>query len=148
MSALLDQVRGSETTSKLTGYLIHSHQYGSSKPTQKFWDLQANFVKQLHITRALLIIVVFVHPDHDGQADSTAFIQELGSDGWLIIVTSISYPDYGISVTCFCWLIAAIHSNTEPSCKVIDFWTPPSIPSWPLAQFIWAPFNWPEHTIS
>ena len=44
--ALLDHIRGSGLTSKLTGYLIHSHPYQVSKPTHKFWDLQAHIVTQ------------------------------------------------------------------------------------------------------
>jgi hypothetical protein len=34
--ALLDYIRGSGLTSKLTGYLIHSHRYQGSEPTRKF----------------------------------------------------------------------------------------------------------------
>jgi len=44
--ALLDHIRGSGLTSKLTGYLIHSHCYQGSEPTRKFWDLQAHIVTQ------------------------------------------------------------------------------------------------------
>jgi hypothetical protein len=76
----------------------------------------------------LLIVVAFVHPDNDGWVVSTAFIQQLGSNGWLITGTNISYLEYGDSLTGFCQLIAAIHSNTESSCKAINFWTSPSIP--------------------
>ena len=76
-------------TSKLTGKLIHSHQYFSSKPMQNFWNLQANIVKQLRMTRALLMVVTFVHPDHNSWAVSTGFIQQLVLDGWLTTDTNI-----------------------------------------------------------
>ncbi len=50
-ASLLGHVRASGTTSKLTGYLIHSHCYYSSKPTKQFWKLQCQIVKQLWIIR-------------------------------------------------------------------------------------------------
>jgi hypothetical protein len=36
----------------------------------------------------------------------------------------------------------------EPTCQAFKLKTPPSISFWPLACFIWAPFNTPEHVIS
>jgi hypothetical protein len=42
----------------------------------------------------------------------------------------------------------SVHSNTKPTCQAFELKTLPSIPFWPLARFIWAPFNTPEHTIS
>ena len=66
--ALLDYIRGSGLTSKLMGYLIHSHRYQGSEPTRKFWDLQAHIVMQLRLIRSLSIFTAFVHPDHDGRA--------------------------------------------------------------------------------
>jgi hypothetical protein len=40
--ALLKHIRESGLTSKLTRYLIHLHCYQASKPTKKFWHLQAH----------------------------------------------------------------------------------------------------------
>jgi hypothetical protein len=39
-ASLLDHVQALGITSKLTGYLIHSHCYYSSKQTKQFWELQ------------------------------------------------------------------------------------------------------------
>jgi hypothetical protein len=47
--ALLDHIRGSGLTSKLTGYLIHLYCYQGSKPTQRFWDFQAHIVTQFRL---------------------------------------------------------------------------------------------------
>ncbi len=46
-ASLLNHVRALGITSKLTGYLIHSHCYCSSEPTKRFWELQCQIVKQL-----------------------------------------------------------------------------------------------------
>jgi hypothetical protein len=42
-------------TSKLTGYLIHSHHYYSREPTKHFWEMQCQIIKQLWIIRSLSI---------------------------------------------------------------------------------------------
>jgi hypothetical protein len=82
---LLDCIRGSRLTSKLTGYLIRLHCYQGSKPTQKFWDLQAHIVTQFRLIRSLSIFAAFVHPDHDGRAVLVGFIVKLRKDGWIIL---------------------------------------------------------------
>jgi hypothetical protein len=61
---------------------------------------------------------------------------------------NISYPNFGDSIPGGCRLIIGIHSNTEPDCKALVILTPPSIPTRPLACFIWALFNTPEHAVS
>jgi hypothetical protein len=45
--ALLDCITSSGITSKLIGYLIHSHRYNTSKPTKRFGDIQSQIVAQL-----------------------------------------------------------------------------------------------------
>jgi hypothetical protein len=119
--ALLDHVPGSGITSKLAGYMIHSHSYTTSKPTTHFWDIQASIVTQLRLIWLLSIVLAFVHPDHDSHAVSNGFLQRLCKDGWVCSDTVVSYPDFGDSVSKSCCLIAAVHSNTEPSCKPIEF---------------------------
>ncbi len=141
--ALLDHVRGSGITSKLTGYMIHSHPYTTSKPTTCFWDIQASIVTQLWLIRLLSIVLAFVHPDHDSRAVSNGFLQCLRKDGWVCSDTVVSYPDFGDSVSGSCHLIAAVHSNTKPSCKPIEFKTPPPTPLRWIGRFLWAPFNRP-----
>jgi hypothetical protein len=76
-STLLDHIRGSGLTSKLTGYLIHSHRYQGSEPTRKFWDLQAHIVTQFRLIQSLSVFAAFVHPDHDGRAVSVGLVTKL-----------------------------------------------------------------------
>jgi hypothetical protein len=145
--ALLDHIRGLGVMSKLAGYLIHSHRYSSTEPTSRYWDIQFNIVRQLHIICALSIVVVFVHPDHDCCTVLQSFFKRLHANGWVITDVPVSYPDFGESLIGRCRLIVAIHSNTEPNCKAFAIHTPPSVPLRPITQFLWAPFNMPEHAI-
>jgi hypothetical protein len=92
--ALLDHVCGSGITSKLTGYVIHSHHYQGNEPTCKFWDLQANIVIQFHLIRLLSIFAAFVHPDHDSRAVSLGFVARLHKDSWVISDMMILYHSY------------------------------------------------------
>jgi hypothetical protein len=87
-SALLNCVRSLGITSKLTGYLIHSHRYTSSEPTKHFWDIQSQIVAQIQIIWALSIVVVFVHPEHNKHAVSLSFVIKLAADGWVITDTN------------------------------------------------------------
>ncbi len=134
--------------SKLTGYMIHSHRYTTSEPTTCFWDIQSSIVTQLWLIWLLSIVLAFVHPDHDSRAVSNGFFQRLRKDGWVCSDTVVSYPNFGDSVSGSCRLIAAVHSNTDPSCKPIEFKTPPPTPSRWIRRFLWAPFNWPKLAIS
>jgi hypothetical protein len=47
VAALLDHICGSGDQSLIDGYLIHSHCYQTSEPTNAFWNLQASIVAQL-----------------------------------------------------------------------------------------------------
>jgi hypothetical protein len=47
MATLLNHIRGSGDQSLLNGYLIHSHCYQTSEPTNAFWSLQASILSQL-----------------------------------------------------------------------------------------------------
>ena len=147
-SALLDHIRGSGLTSKLTGYLIHSHRYQGSEPTRKFWDLQAHIVTQFRLIRSLSVFAAFVHPDHDGRAVSVGLVTKLRADGWVISDTNISYASYGDSVSGTCRLIVGVHSNTERNCAKLEFKTPPTRLSRRLGRYLWAPFNRPEMAVS
>jgi hypothetical protein len=131
-SAFLDHVRGSGITSRLFGYIIHSHRYSSTKPTSQFWDIQCSIVRQLHITHLLAIVVAFVHPNHNGCSLSTAFMKRLSANRLMIMDTSIAYPDYCDLVTGSCRLIVAVNSNTEQACQAFVLKTPPSVHRNPL----------------
>ncbi len=146
--ALLDHVRASGNTAPLTGYLIHSHRYTSTKPTHRSWDIQAHIVLQLHAIRSLSMVVAVVHPDHDCRAVGINFTQRLRSSGWVITDMHISFASYGDSVSGSCRLIIAVQSNTEENCGPLEIRTPPQLPSRPIARYIWAPFNRPEHAVS
>jgi hypothetical protein len=126
----------------------HSHRYTTSKPTTHFWDIQAFIVTQLWLIWLLSIMLAFVHPDHNSRAVSNGFLQRLRKDGWVCSDTVVLYPNFGESVSGSCRLIAAVHSNTEPSCKPIEFKTPPPMPSRWIGRFLWAPFNRPKLAIS
>ena len=132
----------------MTGYLIHSHRYTTSEPTSKFWELQASIVTQLRLIRSISIVVAFVHPDHDRRAVSTGFAAKLRTDGWLLSNTPILYPSFGDSIAGSCRLLIGVHSNTEVKRNPITIKTPPTCTSWCIGQFLWAPFNRPEHAIS
>jgi hypothetical protein len=82
--ALLDHVKASGITSKLSGYLIHSKQFNSTKPTSRFWQLQAAIVTQLRLTRSLSIFAAFIHPNHNSRAVSHQFITRIKLDGWFV----------------------------------------------------------------
>ncbi len=66
--ALLNHIHASRITSPIDGYLIHTHQYQSSKPTTTFWLLQASIMEQLHAIQKLRLFIAFVHPDHNGRS--------------------------------------------------------------------------------
>jgi hypothetical protein len=106
--ALLDHIKASGITSKLSGYLVHSRRYNSTKPTSRFWQLQAAIVLQLWLTRLLLIVVAFIHPDHDSCAVSLQFINKLKSDWWLISDQMIQYSTFGDSLADGCRLIVGV----------------------------------------
>ncbi len=146
--ALLDHIRASGVTSPMTGYVIHLHGYTSTEPTHRFWEIQAQIVIQLQIIRALLMVVAFVHPDHDCRAVGINFTQRLRSDGWVLSNTHISFTSFGDSVSGSCRLIVSILSNAETNCCALEIKTPPQIIPQPIARYIWAPFNKPELAIS
>jgi hypothetical protein len=130
---LLDHVCVSGNTALLTGYLIHSHWYMSTKPTHHFWDIQAHIVLQLHAIQSLSMVVAVVHPDHDCHAVGINFTQCLRSSGWVITDTHISFASFGDLVSGSCRLIIAVHSNTEENCCPLEIRTPPQLPSQPIA---------------
>ncbi len=117
---LLDHIWCSGITSKLTGYIIHSQRQSSTEPTKRFWDIQSQIITQLCITRALLLVVTFVRPDHDNRAVSLTFGKTLASDRWIITNTNVLYHDYGNSIVGLCWLLIAVHCNTKPGCTALE----------------------------
>jgi hypothetical protein len=146
--ALLDHIKASGITSKLSGYLVHSRRYDSTKPTSQFWQLQAAIVLQLWLTCLLLIIIAFVHPDHDSCAVSLQFINKLKSDGWLISNQMIQYSTFSDSLANGCRLIIGVHLHTEEKCTPMVVIALPPTPTNHLSSYLWAPFNRPEIALS
>jgi hypothetical protein len=95
MPALLDHICASGNTAPLAGYLIHFHRYTSTEPTHRFWEIQAHIILQLHTIHSLLMVVAFVHPNHDCRAVSINFTQRLCSSGWVITDMQISFQSFG-----------------------------------------------------
>jgi hypothetical protein len=56
--------------------------------------------------------MAFVHPEHDSPAVTLNFVNWLRKDGWIITDTSITYSNFGNSVSGGCRFIVAIHQNT------------------------------------
>ena len=98
-SALLHHMHSSGITSIISGYLIHSHRYLSTKPTSRFGEIQALIVTQLRLTRSLSIVMALMHPEHDSHAVTQNLVNQLRKDGWIITDTSITYSDFGNSVS-------------------------------------------------
>jgi hypothetical protein len=78
---LLDYIKTCGITSKLSGYVIHSKCFTTTKPTRRFWQIQAAIVKELRLVRSLSLVVAFVHPNHNSRTVSHQFITWIKSDG-------------------------------------------------------------------
>jgi hypothetical protein len=146
-ATLLDHICGSGDQSLLDGYLIHSHRYQTSEPTNVFWSLQASIVAQLQAIWKLHLFVAFVHPDHDSRSVSK-FVTQLTKSGWVISSTKCSFPEDGDSVVGTMTIVVGVHINTQAKLDALMFCTPPSRrPLW-LAAFVWQPFNKKEYGLS
>jgi hypothetical protein len=146
--ALLDHIKASGITSKLSEYLVYSRRYNSTELTSQFWQLQAAIVSQLRLTRLLSIIITFVHPDHNSHAVSLQFINKLKSDGWIIFDQMIQYSTFGVSLANGCRLIVGVHSHMEEKCTPMVVVAPPLTSTNHLSSYLWALFNRPEITLS
>jgi hypothetical protein len=147
VAALLDHVCGSREQGLVNRYLIHSHCYQSSEPTNAFWSLQASIIGQIHIIQKLRLFVAFVHPDHDGRS-VFKFVTQLSKSGWVISSTKCYYPDYGDSVVGTTTIIVGVHTNTQATVDKLMFRTPPSSRPLPISNFVWQPFNKKEFSLS
>jgi hypothetical protein len=146
-AALLDHIHGSGDQSLLNGYLIHSHCYQTSEPTNAFWSRQASIVAQFQAIQKLLLFVAFVHPDHDSRSISK-FITQLTKSGWVISSTKCSFPEYGNSIVGTKTIVVGVHMNTQAKADALMFRTPPSSRQLLLAAFVWQPFNKKDYSLS
>jgi hypothetical protein len=88
-----------------------------------------------------------IYPDHDRHSVKT-FSLNLKSNGWVLSTTDVFYPDLGNTIAGSCHLIIAIHSSCASTVNLLLLKRPPSVPTHPIGEFIWEPFNRPEHAIS
>lgn len=144
---LYDHVRKSGDTSKLDGYLIHSHRFPTSASTRTFWQLQASIISEMRKIRNLSLFVAFVHLDHDGRPVGL-FAKALQSQGWVISDTFVYFPDFGDSVAGSSRLIIGVHSETDSTVSPINIPTPPPTTPAPIQRYLWAPFNKMEYAVS
>ncbi len=146
-AALLDHICGSGDQSLLDGYLIHSHRYQTSEPTNAFWSLQASIVAQLQAIWKLRLFVAFVHPNHNSRSISK-FVTQLTKSGWVISSTKCSFPKYGNSVVYTTTIVVGVHMNTQAKVDALTFCTSPSSRPFLLAAFLWQPFDKKEYGLS
>jgi hypothetical protein len=109
-------------------------------------QVQAAIISQLCLIRSLLIIIAVIHPDHNGRS-AKSFSLNLRSNGWVISSTDVFYTDLGNTIAGSCCLIIAIHSSCALMVTPLLLKWPPLVPIRPIGEFIWEPFNWPEHAI-
>ena len=82
-----------------------------------------------------------VHPEHDCCEVMLNFVNRLKKDSWIIMDTSMTYSNFGDSVSGGCHFIVTIHQNTEASCPPFQIVVaPPCMPN-PLSPYMWAQFN-------
>ena len=144
---LYDHVRNSGDTSKIDGYLLHSHRFPNSGATRAFWQLQASIIEEFRNIRQLSLFVALVHPDHDCRSISH-FTQTLTKKGWILSDSSLYFPHYGDSVASNSRVIIGVHSNTEEKVEPVHLPAPPQIQPSPIASFVWQPFNDVTYAIS
>jgi len=95
---LLNHIRASGHQSVISGYLINSYHFQTSKITSSFWKLQLSIIAQLHLIRSLSIVMAIVIPDHDGRA-VRSFIKGLESAHWKVSRRAVSYLEIGDSIS-------------------------------------------------
>jgi hypothetical protein len=143
---LLNHIRALGDQSVISGYLINSYRFQTSKVTSLFWKLQLSIIAQLCLIRLLSAIVAIIIPDHNGRSVQ-AFIRGLTAAHWKVQSWDVAYPDIGDSIADSCCIITAIHSSCASTVKPNVLKTPPRLLVHPIRLFIWEPFNRPEHSL-
>jgi hypothetical protein len=144
---LLHHLRSSGETGQIHGYLIHSLRFRDSKTTTKFWQIQATIVAQLGSLQNLQVFVAVIIPDHNGSC-VRSFWRTLKNAGWILSANDgVSFVGMGDSVAGTCDLLLGVHSSCMPKVDPIELKQPPPVPPQPIAQYLWEPFNQPEHSI-
>ncbi len=144
---LLHHLRSSGETGQIHGYLIHSLRFRDSKTTTKFWQIQTTIVAQLRSLWNLQVVVAVIIPDHDGRC-VRSFRRTLKNAGWILSANDgVSFVGMSDSVAGTCDLLLGVHSSCMPKVNPIELKQPPPVPPQPIAQYLWEPFNRPEHSI-
>ena len=143
---LLNHIRASGHQSIISGYLINSYRFQTSKITTSFWKLQLSIIAQLRLIRSLSIVVAIVITHHDGQAVKS-FITGLEAAHWKVSLRAISYLKIGDSISDSCSVITAVHSSYASNVEPVVLKMPPLVPPRPLSSFIWTPFDRLEHAL-
>ncbi len=94
---LLNHIRASGDTSVIHSYLIHSPRFQTSKTTTTFWQIQATIISQLCLIQSVSIIITMIHPDSNGSSVKM-FSSNLKSNGWVLSLTDVFYPDLGDTI--------------------------------------------------
>jgi hypothetical protein len=143
---LLQHIRASGDRSHIHGYLIQTCRFNSSPTTDKFWQIQGSIISQLRLIRSLSMVVAIIVPDHDG-ASVQSFIKGLSNLHWTVTTNQVSYPSIGDSVVDSCTILIAVHKSCASTVNPVMLAAPPAVPPLPISNFIYEPFNRPEHSL-
>ena len=144
---LLHHIRASGDSSQIHGYLIHSLRFRDSNTTSTFWQLQAAIIAQLRSIRNLQLFIAIVIPDHDGKC-VRSFTGTLKRSSWVLSSLNISFPDIGDSVAGECRFIIGVHTSSTSVVEPLMLTMPPAISRKRVSDFLWEPFNKPDHAVS
>ena len=112
--------------------------FRDSKTTMKLWRVQATIITQLQLLRNLPVVVAVIIPNHDGKCIRS--FQCTLKNACLLCW-------HGHSVAGTWDLLLGVHSSCMPKADLIELRQPLPIPPQPIAQYLWEPFNQPEHSI-
>ena len=143
---MLNHIQSSGDTSVIHGYMIHSPCFQTSNTTTKFWQVQTASISDLRLIQSLSIVIATIHPDHGGRSVKN-FSANLKWKGWIMSSIDVHYLDLGDTVAGRCHIITNVHSSCASPAEPLQLKRPPLVPSHPLGEFIWEPFNSKEHTI-
>ncbi len=134
---LLNHICASGDASVIHGYLIHSPCFQMSKTTTTLWQI---LILQLHLIQLLSIIIPMIHPDHNGRSVKMCS-SNLKSNGWVLSLTDVFYPNLGNTIAGSCHLIIVIHLSFPSTVDPLLLKRPPLVPTHPIGRFKWEPFN-------
>ena len=143
---LLNYVR-SPTSFSLCGYALHSPRdmRGQSHPT--FWRHQATIIIEARKRRGLHILFAHIH-DATPAKLLKLFSNKLQSDGWLLTMVNVSFPDFGDAIDGNANILLGIHSAVCDAPKPLNVATPPFASGGRIDDFILKEFNKETYMVS